>query len=70
MTGIPHTKMRPQQAAAYLGFSASTLAKMRLRGDGPVFSKAGARIVIYDLADLDQWLVDNRRRSTSDNGSW
>ena len=28
-------KLRPREAAAYLNLSASTLAKMRVRGDGP-----------------------------------
>ena len=59
-------KMRAPEAARYLGLSVSTLAKMRLRGDGPPYSKAGPRIVIYDRADLDEWLAANRRQSTSD----
>ncbi len=62
-----HTpKLRPPAAAEYLGLSASTLAKMRLRGDGPIFSKAGPRIVVYDLADLESWLTARKRTSTSD----
>ena len=61
-------KLRAPQAAAYLGLSVSTLAKMRLRGDGPIYAKAGPRIVVYDLADLDAWLAGRRRTSTSDPG--
>ncbi|MQX36875.1 helix-turn-helix transcriptional regulator [Roseospira navarrensis] len=61
-------KLRAPAAAVYLGLSASTLAKMRLRGDGPVYSKAGPRIVLYDVADLDVWLAGRRRTSTSDTG--
>ena len=65
----PHaSKLRAPQAAAYLGLSPSTLAKMRLRGDGPVYAKAGPRIVVYDKMDLDAWLSGKRRRSTSDAG--
>ena len=64
----PIPKMRAPQAAAYLGLATSTLAKMRLRGDGPHFIKAGPRVVIYDLHDLDEWLVSRRRSSTSDVG--
>ena len=60
------TKLRAPDAAAYVGLSPSTLAKMRLRGDGPVYSKAGPRIVIYDKLDLDSWLTAQRRRSTSE----
>jgi predicted DNA-binding transcriptional regulator AlpA len=61
-------KLRAPQAADYLGLSTSTLAKMRLRGDGPPYLKAGRRIVIYDLHDLEEWLDGRRRRSTSDQG--
>jgi predicted DNA-binding transcriptional regulator AlpA len=58
-------KLRAPFAALYLGLSASTLAKMRLRGDGPIYSKAGPRVVIYDQDDLDHWLNSRRRSSTS-----
>ena len=60
--------LRAPAAADYLGLSDSTLAKMRLRGDGPTYSKAGPRIVVYDVADLDAWLASRRRRSTSEEG--
>jgi hypothetical protein len=39
---------------------------MRIRGDGPVYSKAGRRVVIYDVADLDTWLAGRKRRNTSE----
>jgi len=58
-------RLRAPAAAEFVGLSVSTLAKMRLRGDGPLYSKAGARIVVYDLADLNAWLAERRRRSTS-----
>jgi predicted DNA-binding transcriptional regulator AlpA len=61
-------KFRTRGAAEYVGLSRSTLAKMRLRGDGPFYSKAGPRIVVYDVADLEDWLAKRRRRSTSDTG--
>ncbi len=54
-------------AATYLGLSVSTLNKLRVFGGGPVFLKLGRRVV-YDLADLDDWLASKRRRSTSDQG--
>ena len=59
-------KLRVPDAAEYLRLSVSTLAKMRLRGEGPPYSLAGKRIVLYDKADLDQWLADRRRTSTRD----
>ena len=65
---IKHTpKLRAPAAANYLGLSPSTLAKMRLRGDGPAYSKVGPRVVVYDIADLDAYLAKRRRHSTSDN---
>lgn len=59
--------LRAPEAATYLGMSQSTLAKMRLRGDGPAYSKAGPRIVIYDLKDIEDWLARSRRFSTSEH---
>jgi hypothetical protein len=65
----PHEyrRFRPPEAARYLALSPSTLAKMRLRGDGPVFLKLN-RAVAYDVRDLDAWLAGRRRVSTSDPG--
>jgi hypothetical protein len=57
-------KLRTGAAAQYVGLAPSTLAKMRVRGDGPPFSKAGARVVVYDVEDLDSWLRTSRRTST------
>ena len=57
-------KLRVEAAARYVGLAPSTLAKMRVRGDGPPYSKAGARIVVYDIRDLDEWLQSTRRTST------
>ncbi len=64
---VQSPKLRAQRAAEYLGLSPSTLAKMSLRGDGPVYLKLGARAVAYDRVDLDAWLNTCRRRSTSDS---
>lgn len=52
------------EAASYCGSSASTFAKLRLYGGGPVFLKIGRRVV-YDVEDLDAWLAMHRRTSTS-----
>jgi hypothetical protein len=63
------TWLRVGAAAAYVGLAPSTLAKLRVRGSGPVYSKAGSRIVLYRISDLDYWLDGQRRTSTSDAGS-
>lgn len=53
------------QAANYVGLGKSTLDKARLSGSGPRFVKLGRR-VLYDPTDLDAWLNQHRRSSTSD----
>lgn len=53
-------------AAEYLGLSASTLAKMRIAGNGPTFRKIGPRRVVYHPDDLAAWLDASSRRSTSE----
>jgi len=65
MHPIKHV-LRTPQAAEYVGLSASTLEKFRLTGNGPVYQKAGPKIVIYRVEDLDAWLNSQRRRSTSE----
>lgn len=57
-------KLRTRDAAHYLKISLSTLAKMRLRGDGPPYSLAGRRVILYDQQDLNDWLDRTRRVST------
>ncbi len=68
---IPHsysTWLRPPAAGEYLGgVSTSTLAKWRLTGFGPAYSKAG-RLVVYNIQSLDDFLASRRRLSTSDTG--
>ena len=59
--------LRPPAAGAYLGGqSTSTLAKWRLTGFGPAYSKAG-RNIVYHVQDLDAWLASRRRLSTSED---
>jgi predicted DNA-binding transcriptional regulator AlpA len=57
---------RPPEAATYVGLSVSTLAKQRLRGDGPKFVRLSARAIGYLQADLDAWLAEKRFGSTSE----
>jgi len=64
MNGNPAT-LNAQQAAKILGLAPSTLAKMRLNGNGPVYCKLGRRVV-YRAADLEDWLQSRTVRDTSD----
>jgi hypothetical protein len=55
----------PRTTAAHLGVKPGTLAKWRVAGGGPPFLKIGSRIR-YSRADLERWLDEHRRRSTSE----
>lgn len=57
-----------QEASNILGLSARTLQKWRLQGNGPRFVKLG-HAVRYDPVELDRYIDDARRRSTSDAGA-
>ncbi|MEZ5669891.1 MAG: helix-turn-helix domain-containing protein [Alphaproteobacteria bacterium] len=63
----PSSCLNVDEAAAFIGLSTSTLAKLRLYGGGPVFCKLGRRVV-YRQSDLEDWLAQRVRRSTSDQG--
>lgn len=67
MTDTTLEWMRPREAAAYLKTSISTLAKRRLTGDTPKFTRIG-RAVRYRRDWCDDWLEGKARRSTSDTG--
>jgi hypothetical protein len=60
-------RVRTNNAALYCGISGRTLEKLRVIGGGPAFYKIG-RAVTYDINDLEHWLADKRRVSTSDFG--
>ena len=53
------------EAAKALRLSERTLERMRLTGLGPVFVKAGRR-VLYRQADLEAWVASQVRASTSE----
>lgn len=60
----PCVWMTAHQAAEYLGLSYAALAEWRMKGVGPVFSRAG-RLIRYRLADLDEYLSSRVCQSTS-----
>jgi predicted DNA-binding transcriptional regulator AlpA len=57
--------LNARKAADWTGLSASTLAKLRLSGDGPTYAKLGRRVV-YRLHDLETWIEAHRFKSTSE----
>jgi predicted DNA-binding transcriptional regulator AlpA len=64
----PKRRLRTPEAAAFVGLSPSTLEKLRVTGSGPVYEKAGAKIVVYTFEELECWLAARRCHSTSDRG--
>lgn len=59
------TDLLPQQQLAHiLAVSERTLERWRVEGCGPAYLKAGRR-VLYRRSDVDQWLDNNARTSTS-----
>ena len=61
-------KLRPIEAALFLGVSPSTLAKWRVYGCGPVFSRLSRGICLYDITDLEAFVAERKRLSTSAGG--
>ncbi len=57
-----------KQAAEYLNCSQRFLEMRAIRGGGPIYIKCSARCVRYRLIDLEQWVQDRVRSSTSDSG--
>lgn len=53
------------KAAEWTGLSTSTLAKLRLSGNGPTYIKLGRRVA-YKPEDLDAWINANRVNSTAE----
>jgi predicted DNA-binding transcriptional regulator AlpA len=66
----PQTRvLRTPAAAEYVGLSDSTLEKFRLTGEGPQFVRIGVRAVGYRIEDLEAWLAERVRRSTSEGAA-
>jgi predicted DNA-binding transcriptional regulator AlpA len=58
-------RLRAAVAANYLGVSRSTLAKWRMRDQGPTYHRCGPRIVYYYQDEMDAWLDACDRREAS-----
>jgi hypothetical protein len=54
------------QAAAYTGLAAAYLEKLRSIGGGARFIRYGRRAVRYRKRDLDEWMTEHERFSTSE----
>lgn len=59
---------RAAEAAAYLKTSTSTLAKLRLYGGGPLYTRIG-RAVRYQKSDLEAFMTRGKVNSTTEGAS-
>jgi predicted DNA-binding transcriptional regulator AlpA len=65
-SGTTHERLfTAKEAAAVLRVSSSWLAKARMKGDGPLYTKIG-RSVRYRDSDLTQYAKSRLRLSTSE----
>ena len=64
----PGDLLSTSEAAAVLGLRPSTLDQWRWQGIGPNHIRISPRRIRYLRSDLDEWIVSQRRSSTSDAG--
>ena len=65
--GRPDDLLNTPEAGRVLRLSPRTLERFRVTGEGPIFLRLGGR-VFYHRHDLESWMDQRRRRSTSDSG--
>ena len=53
--------LTPAEAADYLRTTESTLAQMRYKGNGPLFTSLGSRKILYRRSDINAYLAGNLR---------
>lgn len=63
----PRERLWASEAAQYLGLSRSTLAKWRMRNEGPPHHRCGPRLVFYSKSEIDAWLqsCDTAQQATA-----
>lgn len=64
---MPIEYVRTEELAKRTGLTRRFWEKLRLRGGGPPYVKAGSA-VLYDPAKVAAWLEASERTSTSDPG--
>lgn len=64
----PMPLLTEKEVAKMTGFSIRTLQSWRTRGGGPRFVKISARCVRYRIEDVEAWIDERLRTSTSDGG--
>jgi excisionase family DNA binding protein len=59
------TRLTVNEAAKYLSVSRSWLDQLSVKGGGPAFYKLHRKI-LYEKADLDDWINSHKQASTAD----
>jgi predicted DNA-binding transcriptional regulator AlpA len=57
--------LNEKQAAAMLGLEPATLRNWRVKGHRPRFVQLSRRAIRYSRSDIDEWIANRVRRSTS-----
>jgi hypothetical protein len=61
----PDRYINEKQASEFLGIAVKTLQGYRVKGGGPEYSKFGAKMVRYKMADLINWAEIRKKKNTS-----
>ena len=67
-TTSPLNLLTEKEVAQRTGFSIRTLQSWRMRGGGPSFVRISARCIRYRPQDVEAWIEQRLRTSTSDVG--
>ena len=67
-TTSPLNLLTEKEVAQRTGFSIRTLQSWRMRGGGPHFVRISARCIRYRPQDVEAWIEQRLRTSTSDVG--
>ena len=59
---MQRTVLRPAEVSALTGVPAETLKYWRPRGKGPRWYRLEGARVVYDLADVETWLSQQRQQ--------
>ena len=65
-SAITERLLNQKEAASYLNMSSRFLEARRHRGGGPPFVRVSARAIRYRQEDLEEWISERVRTSTSD----
>lgn len=60
------TLLTPAQLSHNTGIPLGTLAYWRHAGTGPAYLRLGGRVIRYRKSDVDAWMNDSVRTSTSE----